>query len=101
MTASLEPWTITLRDWQQRAFERISNHAKPDFLAMATPGAGKTRVALRTAHDLLQRKAASRVVVICPTNHLRQQWARAAHGAGIRLDPFLSNDRAKESRAAR
>lgn len=98
MTSSLQPWTITLRDWQQRAFERISNHSKPDFLAMATPGAGKTRVALRIAHDLLQRKAATRIVVICPTNHLRQQWARAAHAAGIRLDPYLSNDQAKESR---
>lgn len=98
MTVSLEPWTIALRDWQQRAFDRIASHAKPDFLAMATPGAGKTRVALRTAHDLLQRKAATRVVVVCPTNHLRQQWARAAHGAGIRLDPSLSNDQAKESR---
>lgn len=97
MTPSLEPWTIALRAWQQRAFDRISTHAKPDFLAMATPGAGKTRVALRMAHDLLQRKAATRVVVICPTNHLRQQWARAAHAAGIRLDPSLSNDQAKES----
>jgi superfamily II DNA or RNA helicase len=98
MTLSLEPWNIKLRDWQQRAFERISEHTKRDFLAMATPGAGKTRVALRIAHDLLQRKAATRVVVICPTNHLRQQWARAAHEAGIRLDPSLSNDQAKENR---
>ncbi len=98
MILSLGPWTIKLRDWQQRAFEQISNHSKPDFLAMATPGAGKTRVALRIAHDLLHRKTAARVVVICPTNHLRQQWAHAAHEAGIRLDPYLSNDQAKESR---
>ena len=98
MTVSLASWSIKLRDWQQRAFEQISNHSKPDFLAMATPGAGKTRVALRIAHDLLQRRIAARLVVICPTNHLRQQWARAAHEAGIRLDPYLSNDQPKESK---
>lgn len=98
MTLSLMPWSITLREWQQRAFDQISSHAGPDFLAMATPGAGKTRVALRIAHDLLRRNIAARLVVICPTNHLRQQWARAAHEAGIRLDPFFSNDQPKESR---
>lgn len=76
----------------------MSRDGRVDFLAMATPGAGKTRLALRLAHDLLQRKVAARIVVICPTNHLRQQWARAAHEAGVRLDPFLSNDQPKESR---
>jgi len=98
MTSPLQSWNITLRGWQQRAFEQMSLESRPDFLAMATPGAGKTRLALRLAHDLLFRKVAARLVVICPTNHLRQQWARAAHNAGLHLDPFLTNDQAKESR---
>lgn len=64
---------------------------------MATPGAGKTRFALRVAHDHLIRKLASRVVVVCPTNHLRHQWACAAHEAGLDLDPSLSNEQGREN----
>jgi superfamily II DNA or RNA helicase len=32
-----------------------------------------------------------RVVVVAPTDHLRTQWAHAAHAAGIALDPSLPN----------
>jgi superfamily II DNA or RNA helicase len=32
-----------------------------------------------------------RVVVVCPTDHLRTQWALAAAAAGLDLDPTLTN----------
>ena len=64
---------------------------------MATPGAGKTRFALRVAHDALERNAAARLVVVCPTNHLKQQWAKAAHGVGLSVDPHLTNEQGHES----
>ena len=38
------------------------------------------------------------MLVICPTNHLRVQWASAAGPVGIQLDPFLSNEQACEAR---
>jgi superfamily II DNA or RNA helicase len=31
------------------------------------------------------------VIVVCPTDHLRTQWATAADAAGLPLDPALSN----------
>ena len=91
------PWTSLLRPWQEEAFVAISQHASPNFLAVATPGAGKTRLALRVAHDGLTSKKAHRIVVVCPTTHLRKQWAQAAHLVGLHLDPTSSNHQSKEA----
>lgn len=57
---------------------------------MATPGAGKTTFALTLAADLLHRGVVERVVVVAPTDHLKTQWAHAAAGAGISLDPGVA-----------
>jgi superfamily II DNA or RNA helicase len=57
----------------------------------ATPGAGKTTYALAVAQTLLDRRAVDRVIVVCPTDHLRTQWADAAARVGLDLDPALSN----------
>ena len=58
-----------------------------DFLAVATPGAGKTTFALTVAADLLNRRVIERVIVVAPTEHLKVQWAEAAERVGIPLDP--------------
>ncbi len=43
-----------LRAWQQEALDRSTSRTEPrDFLAAATPGAGKTTFALRLASELL------------------------------------------------
>ncbi len=65
---------------------------------MATPGAGKTTFALRVATDLLQRGTVQRVTVVCPTEHLKKQWADAAHRVGIRLDPTFRNSQGSHAR---
>lgn len=80
-----------LRAWQQEALEQYFRTEPRDFLAAATPGAGKTTFALRLASELLRRGAVARITVVAPTEHLKQQWADAAHRAGIRLDPDFSN----------
>lgn len=95
---TLPAWTAPLREWQQRAWSAVRAHAAADFLAMATPAAGKTRFALRTAHDFLARHTAVRLLVVCPTNHLRVQWADAAGKVGLQLDPALTNDQPCEAR---
>jgi superfamily II DNA or RNA helicase len=41
-----------LRAWQRRALARYLATAPRDFLAVATPGAGKTTFALRVAAEL-------------------------------------------------
>jgi superfamily II DNA or RNA helicase len=80
-----------LRAWQQAALARYEEQSPKDFLVTATPGAGKTTFALTLAARLLDRREVARVVVVCPTDHLRLQWADAADGLGIVLDPGLTN----------
>ncbi len=81
--------TIRLRPWQKAAFDAYVGADVPDFLAVATPGAGKTTFALAAARYELGRRPA-RLVVVAPTAHLKVQWAQAAHGFGLHLDPAWS-----------
>jgi superfamily II DNA or RNA helicase len=87
-----------LRAWQQEALDSYLRREPRDFLAVATPGAGKTTFALRVATELLKRGAVQRVTVVCPTEHLKKQWADAAHRVGVRLDPTFSNSQGSHAR---
>ncbi|MBB3676707.1 DEAD/DEAH box helicase [Modestobacter versicolor] len=80
-----------LRAWQQAALGKYEESSPKDFLVTATPGAGKTTFALTLAQRLLTKREVARVIVVCPTDHLRMQWADAAHAMGIVLDPNLTN----------
>ena len=53
MRADAAPDTQALRGWQRRALVRYLAAKPRDFLAVATPGAGKTTFALRIAGELL------------------------------------------------
>ena len=65
--------------------------APRDFLAVATPGAGKTTFALRIAVELMGTGQVDKVTVVCPTEHLKGQWADAAARVGIHIDPAFTN----------
>ncbi|NMF08267.1 DEAD/DEAH box helicase family protein [Corynebacterium xerosis] len=80
-----------LRKWQQEALDKYLSTNPRDFLAVATPGAGKTTFALRIAAELLSRRIVERVVVVVPTEHLKVQWSESAARAGIALDPAFTN----------
>src|SRR5829696_4232060 len=80
-----------LRTWQRRALSAYLLRRPGDFLAVATPGAGKTTFALRIATELLAAGTVRRVTVVAPTEHLKRQWADAAARVGIRLDPTFRN----------
>ncbi|WP_020576063.1 DEAD/DEAH box helicase [Actinopolymorpha alba] len=90
-------WGI-LRAWQQEALESYTSTSPRDFLAVATPGAGKTTFALTIAADLLARRVVERVIVVTPTEHLKRQWADAADRGGIALDPAFSGRKGRTSR---
>src|SRR5690242_16134550 len=94
---TLPAWIVPLRDWQRRALAAVCAHQAADFLAMATPAAGKTRFALSVAHQYLSQRAADRLLVVCPTSHLRAQWSDAASKVGLQLDPTLTNEQAMEA----
>jgi len=80
-----------LRAWQAAAVTAYLEADPTDFLAVATPGAGKTTYALRLATELIGRGVIQRVTVVAPTEHLKTQWADAAARVGIALDPTFSN----------
>ncbi|MGW6655124.1 DEAD/DEAH box helicase [Streptomyces rubiginosohelvolus] len=86
------PWGTAnkLRAWQQGAMERYVQEQPRDFLAVATPGAGKTTFALTLASWLLHHHVVQQVTVVAPTEHLKKQWAEAAARIGIKLDPDYS-----------
>jgi superfamily II DNA or RNA helicase len=68
-----------------------------DFLAVATPGAGKTTFALSVAAELLGRRIVDRITIVAPTEHLKLQWAEAAARAGIPIDPTYAAGKGKTS----
>ena len=79
--------TAGLRAWQRDALAQFEASSSPNFLAVATPGAGKTTFALTAARRALLARAIRRVVVVVPTQHLKFQWAHAAERMDIHLDP--------------
>lgn len=80
----------SLRAWQSAALQDYLARNPRDFLAVATPGAGKTTFALTVAAELLGRRVVDRLVIVAPTEHLKLQWAEAAARAGIPVDPTYS-----------
>jgi superfamily II DNA or RNA helicase len=86
-----------LRAWQKEAFSEYFRRPRRDFLLVATPGAGKTTFALTLAAEMLARREIAAVTVVTPTEHLKHQWALAAHRIGIPLDPAYRNAQGRAS----
>ena len=80
-----------LRAWQRTALTKFLLHKPKDFLAVATPGAGKTTFALRVATELKSSRLVERIIVVVPTEHLKIQWSQAAARVGLALDPHFTN----------
>ncbi|WP_026876403.1 DEAD/DEAH box helicase family protein [Jiangella gansuensis] len=94
------PWGTAgrLRAWQAAALEDYLARDPRDYLAVATPGAGKTTFALRIAAELLARKVVHQLTIVAPTEHLKRQWADAADKVGITVDPMFTGRKARTSR---
>nr|WP_218850020.1 DEAD/DEAH box helicase [Nesterenkonia sandarakina] len=88
----------TLRQWQQEALDLYIQRRPKDFLAVATPGAGKTTFALRVAKLLVESGEVNRIYVVAPTEHLKRQWADAAGRVGLALDPNFKNSDGRHGR---
>ncbi|GLZ80077.1 hypothetical protein Afil01_48840 [Actinorhabdospora filicis] len=80
-----------LRAWQRKALVSYLRARDRDFLAVATPGAGKTTFALRVAAEMLNDGTVEQLMVVAPTEHLKLQWAQAAARVGISLDHTFRN----------
>lgn len=90
-TATAEADSRPLRGWQRRALVKYLSAEPRDFLAVATPGSGKTTFALRVVAELLRSRTVEQITVVVPTEHLKMQWAQAAQRYGIFLDPRFAN----------
>lgn len=85
----------SLRAWQAEALEKYLTSGATDFLTVATPGAGKTTFALRVAVELIGMGIVKKVTIVCPTEHLKGQWAEAAGRVGIQIDPAFTNSQGR------
>lgn len=89
---SILPFTAPagLREWQKEAYNAYFNRTSREFLVVATPGAGKTSLALQIAKTEIQQhwRDVKRVVIVVPTTHLKQQWCQAAQNLGLPLIDF-------------
>lgn len=97
MRADAAPSTQALRGWQRKALVKYLTAKPRDYLAVATPGAGKTTFALRIAAELLNDRTVDAITVVVPTEHLKIQWAESAARNGISLDPKFSNSDSRTS----
>ncbi|MFD5823354.1 DEAD/DEAH box helicase [Nesterenkonia xinjiangensis] len=87
-----------LRQWQQEALDLYIRRSPKDFMAVATPGAGKTTFALRVAKLLVDSGEINRICVVAPTEHLKRQWADAASRIGLAIDPNFKNSDGRHGR---
>ncbi|WKK61678.1 DEAD/DEAH box helicase [Corynebacterium sp. P3-F1] len=94
MTSAVHGSGPSLRQWQQEALDLFLARKPKDFLAVATPGAGKTTFALTLASTLHAEKTVERIIVVVPTEHLKVQWSQAAAKFGLSLDPEFTNSSA-------
>ncbi|MBX3093481.1 MAG: DEAD/DEAH box helicase [Cryobacterium sp.] len=101
-----------LRAWQAEAVDHYWSRPSAstgtpdgtgprDYLVAATPGAGKTTFALRLASELIAKGVIERITVVTPTDHLKRQWADAAHRVGLTLDPGFRNAHGRPTRHSR
>ncbi|MQA09110.1 MAG: ATP-dependent helicase [Pseudonocardiaceae bacterium] len=93
-----QPEQRPLRAWQRRAITKYLATRPQDFLAVATPGAGKTVFGLRIAAELLADRTVAAITIVTPTEHLKHQWASAAAAAGIAIDSNFTNGAGATSR---
>lgn len=76
---------LRLRRWQRDALDALAGTRDPDFMAVATPGAGKTTFGLVAMLHHLREHPAARLVVVTPSRSLKAQWAAAAARLGLDL----------------
>jgi superfamily II DNA or RNA helicase len=79
--------SLRFRAWQIEALGKLESRVHASFLAVATPGAGKTTFALAAVRRALVAREMRRCVVVVPTQHLKLQWALAAEQFDIHIDP--------------
>jgi superfamily II DNA or RNA helicase len=74
------------RLWQQEFFEKWDNRTpNRPFMLIAIPGGGKTMAALDVCRRWIAGASDRRILIIVPTDNLREQWRDEAVNFGLDL----------------
>ena len=73
------------RKWQQEFFAQWQARSGKSFLLIVIPGGGKTMAALEACRTWMAAGSDRRMIVIVPTDNLREQWREEAVKFGIEL----------------
>ncbi len=73
------------RRWQEEFFRQWMARTINTFLLIVIPGGGKTMAALEAARRWMAAGSDRRVIVVVPTDNLREQWQEEAVRFGIEL----------------
>jgi superfamily II DNA or RNA helicase len=73
------------RRWQVEFLRQWAARVLKSFLAIVIPGGGKTMAALEVARTWMAAGNDRRVIVVVPTDNLREQWREEAVKFGIEL----------------
>lgn len=73
------------RRWQEEFFKQWMARTISTFLLIVIPGGGKTMAALQAARAWMAAGSDRRVIVVVPTDNLREQWREEAARLGIEL----------------
>jgi superfamily II DNA or RNA helicase len=73
------------RRWQEEFFRQWMARVINTFLLIVIPGGGKTMAALEAARRWMAAGSDRRLIVVVPTDNLREQWQEEAVKFGIEL----------------
>jgi superfamily II DNA or RNA helicase len=73
------------RRWQEEFFKQWVARTINTFLLIVIPGGGKTMAALQAARTWMSAGSDRRVIVVVPTDNLREQWREEAARFGLEL----------------
>jgi superfamily II DNA or RNA helicase len=74
-----------LRRWQKEFMNKWMSRTSSTFMLIVIPGGGKTVAALLAARSWMAAGTDRRVIVVVPTDNLREQWREEASRYGIEL----------------
>jgi superfamily II DNA or RNA helicase len=97
------PWQReALLEWSSKCATSTYEVIEKDFLCAAVPGSGKTKFALRLAHDLISDGHIRTIIIVSPSRAIQQKWCDDASELGIELvrDFSMDNDTLRRDRYA-
>jgi len=79
-----------LRRWQKEFLNQWIARTSSTFMLIVIPGGGKTVAALRAARSWMAAGSDRRLIVVVPTDNLREQWREEAsrHGVDLQTKEF-------------